>query len=74
MEKFNVGKVNELTVEKMNELLDWTYEKSLNGLPAMNTAYELAEEYARKYGVEKWIDRLIMTQLAHEGRVVSWRA
>lgn len=64
MEKFNVGKVNELTVEKMNELLDWTYEKSLNGVPTMDTAYELAEEYTRKYGVEKGIDRLITTQLA----------
>jgi len=30
----------------------------------MDTAYDLAEEYTRKYGVEKGIDRLITTQLA----------
>ena len=64
MENINVGKVSELTVEKMNELLDWTYKKSLNGVPTMDKAYELAEEYTRKYGVEKGIDRLITPQLA----------
>ena len=44
-EKFNTSKMNEMTVEKVNELLDWTYEKTLNGVPKMDTAYELAEEY-----------------------------
>lgn len=64
MEKFSMRKTNELTVEKMNELLDWTYEKTLNGIPTMDTAYDLADEYTKKYGVEKGIDRLITTQLA----------
>lgn len=63
-EKFNTSKMNEMTVEKMNELLDWTYEKTLSGVPKMDTAYELAEEYIQKYGVEKGIDRLITTQIA----------
>ena len=53
MGKLKTSKMIELNVEKMNELLDWTYEKTLHGLPKMGTAYELAEEYTQKYGVEK---------------------
>lgn len=58
---------NQLTISKVNELLDWGYEKALTGLPTMDTAYELAEEYTNKYGVEQGIDKLITTQLAKCG-------
>lgn len=58
---------DQLTVSKMNELLDWGFEKALTGLPTMDTAYELAEEYTNKYGVEQGIDKLITTQLAKCG-------
>ena len=58
---------NQLTVNKMNEILDWGYEKALTGLPGMDTAYELAEEYTMKYGTDQGIDKLITTQLAKCG-------
>ena len=35
---------------KMLKVLDWTYEKSLNGLPGTETAIELAESYLSKDG------------------------
>jgi hypothetical protein len=35
---------------KMLQVLDWAYEKSLNGLPGTLSAEELAEEYLNKNG------------------------
>jgi len=36
---------NDLTQSKIMKVLDWGYEKALNGIKGMDTAYELAESY-----------------------------
>ncbi|MGX9135792.1 EcsC family protein [Rummeliibacillus sp. JY-2-4R] len=40
---------NQLTESKLDKLLDWAYEKSINGIPGTNTAYELAENFIVKH-------------------------
>ncbi len=53
----------ELTQGKMMQLLDWSYEKALNGLPGAPDAYELAQNYLRKHSsIQKSVDALIRTQ------------
>ena len=34
-----------ISPEKMQEVLDWTYDKAVQGLPGMGTAIDLAEDY-----------------------------
>lgn len=54
---------NTLTESKVGKLLDWAYEKSINGLPGTDTAYDLAQNYLSKHGsVDKAIDKLIQWQ------------
>ncbi|MCO7174811.1 EcsC family protein [Sporolactobacillus kofuensis] len=54
-----------LTESKLTQVLDWTYEKAINGLPGTETAAELAESYLRKHSsVEAAIDSLIRWQNA----------
>jgi hypothetical protein len=54
-----------LTESKMTQVLDWAYEKAVNGLPGTDTAVELAESYLSKNSsVEKAIDSLIRWQNA----------
>lgn len=50
---------------KMLQVLDWAYEKSLNGLPGTLSAEELAEEYLAKnnYDAIKASDSLISWQV-----------
>ncbi|SIS83069.1 EcsC family protein [Salimicrobium salexigens] len=56
---------NELTQGKIMQLLDWSYEKAMNGLPGTLDAYELAENYLRKHSsVQKSVDSLIRAQNA----------
>ncbi|WP_223592380.1 EcsC family protein [Neobacillus bataviensis] len=56
---------NSLTESKMTQVLDWAYEKAVNGLPGTETAEELAESYLEKNSsVEKAIDSLIRWQNA----------
>ncbi len=43
-----VSENNELTEGKVAMLMDLTYEKSINGLPGADTAYEIAEDYTRE--------------------------
>ena len=31
------------------EVLDWSYEKAIDGLPGMETAQELANKYLNRY-------------------------
>ncbi len=53
----------ELTQGKMMQLLDWSYEKALNGLPGTPDAFELANSYLSKHSsVEKSVDALIRMQ------------
>lgn len=54
---------NTLTESKVGKLLDWAYEKSINGLPGTDTAYDLAQNYLLKYGsIDKAINKLIHWQ------------
>lgn len=61
LEKLNFG------LAKMNEVLDWGYEKAIEGGMGIDSAYELAEEYREKYGVEKGINKLVSIQLTKCG-------
>lgn len=38
---------NELTVGKIQQALEWAYEKAIDGIPGTGTAKELAEDYIR---------------------------
>jgi hypothetical protein len=56
---------NSLTESKMTQVLDWAYEKAVNGLPGTETAADLAENYLRKHtSVDNAIDSLIRWQNA----------
>lgn len=41
-------KENEMTQSKIMTVLDWSYDKAVNGIPGFDTAQELAESYMRK--------------------------
>lgn len=51
---------------KMLKVLDWAYEKTLNGLPGTSSAEELAYEYLNKHGgnVRQACDSLINWQVS----------
>jgi hypothetical protein len=49
----------------MMQLLDWAYDKSLNGIPGTQSAEELANDYINKHlSIEKACDELINWQVA----------
>lgn len=51
--------------EKQNaimKLLDWSYDKTVNGLPGQKTVDELVDDYISKYDSDKAIDLLIKNQ------------
>lgn len=53
----------ELTEGKIGKLLDWAYEKSINGIPGTDTAYEMAENFISKHNsIDKAIDSLVRWQ------------
>ncbi|MFC4355591.1 EcsC family protein [Chryseomicrobium palamuruense] len=57
-----------LTEAKITDLLNWTYEKSINGLPGTDSAYELAENFLAKHDTtDKAIDSLIRWQNTKSG-------
>lgn len=57
-----------ITAEKMQELLDWTYDKAVQGLPGMGSAIELAEDYLQESGTkEEKINSLIRWQNTKAG-------
>lgn len=57
--------LNEGNVQK---LLDWTYEKVLNGAPGSDTVYELSNSYLTKHPTkDKAIDSLIRWQQGKAG-------
>jgi len=43
----------ELSEGKIIQTLDWVYDKALNGIPGVGSAYELAESYMDKGGSKK---------------------
>ncbi|WP_252183437.1 EcsC family protein [Rossellomorea vietnamensis] len=54
---------HEITESKVGKLLDWAYEKSVNGIPGTDTAYELAENFMSKHdSIDKAINSLIRWQ------------
>lgn len=56
------GKLNE---SKMMQILDWGYEKAINGLPGMETVQELADKYTSKSNsIDDAIDNFISWQEA----------
>nr|MBQ4912052.1 EcsC family protein [Heyndrickxia faecalis] len=56
---------NSLTESKITQVLDWAYEKAVNGLPGTDTAAELAENYLSKHtSVDEAINSLIRWQNA----------
>lgn len=59
---------NVISAEKMQELLDWTYDKAVQGLPGMGSAIELAEDYMSESGTtEDKINSLIRWQNTKAG-------
>lgn len=36
---------NNMTLSKLNDALDWAYDKAMNGIPGTGTAKEFADEY-----------------------------
>lgn len=54
---------NEVSVGKIEQMLDWAYDKSLNGIPGTDSAYEMAENFLSKHDdIDKAIDSLIRWQ------------
>jgi hypothetical protein len=57
-----------ISPEKMQEVLDWTYDKAVQGLPGMGTAIDLAEDYMAGSGTtEDKINSLIRWQNTKAG-------
>ncbi|MBB5181108.1 hypothetical protein HNQ44_002573 [Planomicrobium koreense] len=53
----------ELSESKIGKMLDWAYENSLEGIPGMDSAYEMAENFLSKHdSTDKAIDSLIRWQ------------
>lgn len=56
---------SKITESKIMEILDWSYEKAIDGLPGMETVEELAQSYLRKSkSVDEAIDKFIDWQKA----------
>ena len=56
---------SQLTESKMMQVLEWGYEKAIQGLPGMESAEELAKRYLEKYDtVDEVIDTFINWQCA----------
>ena len=57
-----------ISPEKMQELLDWTYDKAVQGIPGMGSAIDLAEDYMTGPGTtEDKINSLIRWQNTKAG-------
>lgn len=55
----------ELNESKIMQVLDWSYDKAVNGLPGMETAGELADKYMSKSNsIDEAIDKFINWQQA----------
>ncbi len=56
---------SQLTESKMMQVLEWSYEKAVQGLPGMESAEELAKRYLEKYDtVDEAINTFINWQCA----------
>ena len=62
---FTMDTENEIDESNIQKLLNWAYNASINGLPKMSTAQELAEKHLKKHdSSEKAIKSLIRHQNA----------
>lgn len=58
----------ELTQNKIMQVLDWAYEKSINGIPGVDSAIDLANDYMKVEGSRRdQVDSLIRWQNAKAG-------
>lgn len=58
-----MAKTKKIDQNKMMEILDWSYDKALNGLPGCSTAQELANNYLnKKNSVDEAVNSLIKWQ------------
>lgn len=53
----------EITQNKIMAALDWGYEKSVNGIPGLDSAQELADSYMRKKG----------SRIEQANSLISWQ-
>lgn len=52
-----------ISVEKVERMLDWAYEGALDGIPGMDSAYEMADNFLSKHNTtDQAIDSLIRWQ------------
>lgn len=52
-----------LSESKMTQLLDWSYEKAIKGLPGLETVEELSKKYIKESNsIDEAIDKLIIWQ------------
>jgi hypothetical protein len=59
---------NDLTESKIMEILDWTYDKAVNGAPGLDSAQEMAEDYLSGDGtLHSKVNSLIKWQIAKAG-------
>ncbi|SJZ84528.1 EcsC protein family protein [Pilibacter termitis] len=49
--------------EKMLQVLDWAYDKTLTGLPGEKSIYDLVEDYLSKHDKETAIKKLVKFQI-----------
>lgn len=57
-----------ISEKTMQEILDWCYDKSMNGIPGTETAEELADYYLKhNSSISESIDSLINWQIAKAG-------
>jgi len=47
---FPYSMANEVTESKLMQVLDWTYDKAINGIPGLDSAQEMADEYLKGDG------------------------
>ena len=58
-----MGQLEIITQDKMQEILDFSYNQAINGVSQFNSAQELAQEYLNKDGtLEEQINSLIKAQ------------
>ncbi|PKX63686.1 hypothetical protein CUR40_08170 [Latilactobacillus sakei] len=57
------SKKNIISQDSMMQALDWTYNKTIEGIPGQKSIDELVDSYLKKYDAEKAIDKLIITQV-----------
>ncbi len=59
---------NELTESKVMQVLDWAYDKAINGVPGLDSASELSSEYMKQDGSpEDKVNSLIRWQITKAG-------